>query len=129
MLEDIVEHDNKTRFSFNTEKTLIRANQGHSINVDVELEEVFPPNFLYHGTAKKYLESINKLGIIPKSRLYVHLSKDIKTAKVVGSRHGEVCILQINAKEMNKDGHKFYLSKNGVYLTKTIPTKYFKIIN
>ena len=93
MLEEIVRTDSKQRYSFNEDKTLIRANQGHSIRVDVELEQKTPSDVLWHGTGEKYVESINKIGLIPKSRLYVHLSKDYETAKTVGSRHGKAgCI-------------------------------------
>lgn len=77
MLEEIVRMDSKQRYSFNEDKTLIRANQGHSIPVDVELEKKIPPDILWHGTGEKYVESINQMGLIPKARLYVHLSKDL----------------------------------------------------
>lgn len=100
MLEKIVKEDSKQRYSFNREKTLIRANQGHSINVDVELEECVPPDILYHGTGIKYCGSINKEGLISKNRLYVHLSKDVETAINVGSRHGEPFVYKIKAKKM-----------------------------
>ena len=83
-LEEIVKTDNKQRYSFNADKSLIRANQGHSIPVDVELEEKEPPEYLYHGTGEKYVTSINEMGLIPKSRLYVHLSQDTETAAKVG---------------------------------------------
>ena len=88
MLEKIVQTDNKQRYSFNEDKTFIRANQGHSIPVDVELKKAIPPEFLYHGTGEKYVASIDKTGLIPKSRLYVHLSGDEDTAVKVGSRQG-----------------------------------------
>ena len=123
-LEQIVATDDKQRYSFNEDKTLIRANQGHSIPVDVELEEVQPPEFLWHGTAKKYEYSIYNSGLIPKSRLYVHLSSDVETAVNVGARHGEVLLLRVDAKTMYQDGYKFYLSKNGVWLTKHVPREY-----
>lgn len=126
MLEEIVRTDEKQRYSFNEDKTLIRANQGHSIPVDVELEEAIPPEFLWHGTAKKYVDSINAIGLIPKSRLYVHLSKDIETAITVGKRHGKVVIYQVASKQMYDNGYKFYLSKNGVWLTKNVPDIYLK---
>lgn len=87
-LEEIVRTDSKGRYSFNEDKTKIRANQGHSINVDVELEEVEPPEILWHGTGEKYVESIRETGLIPKSRLYVHLSDKYTTAVQVGKRHG-----------------------------------------
>lgn len=124
LLEEIVKTDNKNRYSFNEDKTLIRANQGHSISVDVELKEKRPPEFLYHGTGEKYVESIDKIGLIPKSRLYVHLSKDIVTAEQVGKRHGKEVVYQVNADQMYKDGYKFFLSVNNVWLTKEVPVKY-----
>ncbi len=124
LLEEIVTTDNKQRYSFNDDKTLIRANQGHSILVDVELEEVQPPEFLWHGTGVKYEHSICNAGLIPKSRLYVHLSSDVETAVNVGKRHGEVLLFRIDAARMYMDGFKFYLSKNGVWLTKHVPVKY-----
>lgn len=92
MLEEIVRTDEKKRYSFNEDHTLIRANQGHSIPVDVELEHKTPPDVLYHGTGEKYTASIDEIGLIPKSRLYVHLSSDAETAKKVGSRHGRPVI-------------------------------------
>ena len=127
-LEKIVETDDKQRYSFNEDKTLIRANQGHSIPVDVELEEAVPPTFLWHGTGKKYMQDICKIGLIPKSRLYVHLSSDTQTAITVGKRHGEAILFCVDALSMYRDGFKFYLSKNGVWLTKQVPASYLNII-
>ena len=124
LLEEIVSADDKQRYSFNDDKTLIRANQGHSIPVDVELEEVRPPELLWHGTGKKYVNGICDSGLIPKSRLYVHLSSDVETAVNVGRRHGEVVLFRIDAARMYMDGFKFYLSKNGVWLTKHVPVRY-----
>lgn len=126
ILEEIVRTDNKQRYSFNEDKTLIRANQGHSIPVDVELDEAEPPVELWHGTGEKYVSSIDKQGLIPKSRLYVHLSKDTETAVNVGKRHGKPVLYRVKAGEMHRDGYKFYLSKNGVWLTKEVPTKYLE---
>ena len=127
ILKQIVDTDDKQRYSFNEDYTKIRANQGHSINVDVGLEVKQPPDILYHGTSSNYIFSIIKNGINSKSRMYVHLSKDIKTAISVGKRHGKPVVLEINAKRMYKDGIKFYLSKNNVWLTKYVPSKYIKI--
>lgn len=124
MLEHIVATDNKQRYSFNDDKTLIRANQGHSVPVDVELEEVIPPDVLYHGTGEKYSAAIDEIGLIPKSRLYVHLSGDIETAVKVGRRHGKPVIYAVNCKKMHEDGHIFYRSVNGVWLTKRVPGEY-----
>lgn len=126
MLEEIVRTDEKMRYSFNKDKTLIRANQGHSVPVDVELEEKEPPKHLYHGTGEKYVSSIEEKGLIPKSRLYVHLSSDYSTAEKVGARHGKPVIYRIQADEMYRDGYKFYLSVNGVWLTDKVPPQYFE---
>ena len=125
-LEEIVKTDNKQRYSFNEDKTLIRANQGHSVPVDVELPEKEPPEFLWHGTGEKYTESIDKIGLIPKSRLYVHLSGDLETAKIVGKRHGKLVVYKVKSGEMAKDGFIFYQSVNGVWLTKEVPVKYLE---
>lgn len=127
MLEEIVRTDNKQRYSFNDNKTLIRANQGHSIPVDVELEEKEPPEILYHGTASRFLYPIMRDGLKPMSRLYVHLSKDVDTAIKVGKRHGKPVVLKIDAKKMYEDGIKFYLSQNGVWLTKYVDIRYMEI--
>lgn len=123
-LERIVAEDDKKRYSFNDEHTKIRANQGHSVQVDVELKECTPPDILYHGTGRKYIESIKESGLIAKSRLYVHLSSDIETALNVGSRHGEPIAMRINTKSMINDGYKFYRSENGVWLVNDVPYKY-----
>ena len=123
-LEEIVRTDEKQRYSFNADKTKIRANQGHSVPVDVELEAVTPPELLYHGTGEKYVDSIEAQGLIPKTRLYVHLSGDYETAFKVGSRHGRPRIYQVHAGQMAKDGYPFYRSVNGVWLTKAVPPEY-----
>lgn len=126
MLEEIVATDDKQRYSFNEDKTLIRANQGHSVPVDVELEEVLPPKHLYHGTGEKYMAAIEAQGLIPKSRLYVHLSSDYNTAEKVGARHGKPVVYRISAEKMARDGFVFYKSVNGIWLTKEVPSQYFK---
>lgn len=128
VLEEIVRTDQKGRYSFNKNKTLIRANQGHSIPVDVELKEMTPPDVLYHGTATKSLDGIKQNGIKSMSRLYVHLSKDTETATKVGNRHGKCALLEIDTKRMYEDGIKFFLSENGVWLTKFVDWKYIKEI-
>lgn len=125
-LERIVAEDEKQRYSFNEDKTLIRANQGHSIPVDVELKKEEPPEILYHGTATKYEDAIDKEGLIPKSRLYVHLSGDEETARKVGVRHGKLVMYKVKSGEMHKDGYEFFLSVNGVWLTKSVPVKYLE---
>ena len=127
-LEEIVRTDSKMRYSFNEDHTLIRANQGHSIPVDVELEEKTPPDILWHGTGEKYVSSIHAQGLIPKSRLYVHLSADYDTAVKVGSRHGKPVVYTVAAGDMQKAGYQFYQSVNGVWLTKRVPAQFLKKI-
>lgn len=95
-------------------------------NTDVELEEKEPPELLWHGTGEKYVASIDVQGLIPKSRLYVHLSKDEDTAVKVGKRHGKAVLYHVKAKQMHDDGYNFYLSANGVWLTKEVPVKYLE---
>lgn len=126
MLEEIVRTDNKQRYSFNEDRTLIRANQGHSIPVDVELPVTEPPEILWHGTGRKYVESIDQTGLLPKGRLYVHLSQDTETAVKVGSRHGRAVVYRVKSGRMAADGYLFYRSVNGVWLTKEVPVQYLE---
>lgn len=126
MLEEIVRSDDKQRYSFNEDKTLIRANQGHSIPVDVELERVVPLEYLWHGTGEKYTASIDETGLIPKSRLHVHLSGDIETAVKVGKRHGRPVVYRVDSGRMQRDGFEFFQSANGVWLIKQVPVEYLE---
>lgn len=126
-IERIVMEDDKQRYSFNEDKTKIKANQGHSIKVNLELKPIEPPRMLYHGTATRFRDSICKEGIKKQNRQYVHLSKDIETATKVGKRHGELVIFKINSHQMYQDGFKFYLSENKVWLTDYVPIKYLNI--
>lgn len=126
VLEEIVRTDNKERYSFNEDKTKIRANQGHSIQVDVELSVTEPPEILYHGTAERFSASIEAKGLLPQYRLYVHLSPDTATAEKVGRRHGKPVIYLVNAGQMQQDGYTYLLSANGVWLTKIVPAQYLK---
>ncbi|MBE6876717.1 MAG: RNA 2'-phosphotransferase [Ruminococcus sp.] len=123
-LEEIVRTDEKQRYSFNADKTKIRANQGHSIPVNLELKEQIPPEILYHGTAERFLQSISEQGLLHMSRQYVHLSKDEETALKVGKRHGKPYILKVKAGEMHQQGYQFYLSENGVWLTEHVPPEF-----
>ena len=126
ILEEIVRSDSKQRNVFNEDRTRIRASQGHSVQVDVELPVAEPPETLYHGTARRFSASIEAQGLLPQSRLYVHLSPDVETAEKVGRRHGEPVIYLVDAGQMHRDGSLFYLSANGVWLTKTVPAPYLK---
>lgn len=123
-LERIVITNNKQRYAFDEKKQKIRANQGHSIKVDLELTPVTPPKILYHGTAKRFLASIKEKGILKGSRQYVHLSADIETARKVGQRHGQAIILPLDIAQLQKINQPFYLSKNKVWLTNDIPSQY-----
>ena len=124
-LERIVRENNKQRYSFNGDHTRIRANQGHSIQVDVELKEAEPPQYLYHGTATRFFHAIQREGIRKMSRQYVHLSGDFQTAMAVGKRHGIPMVVTINAAAMAQDGVGFYRSENGVWLCEHVEPKYF----
>lgn len=126
MLEEIVQTNNKQRFSFDESHTRIRANQGHSIEVDVELKEAIPPEILYHGTGEKSVVAIDEKGLLPMNRLHVHLSGDEETAIRVGKRHGKPVIYKVKSGEMSRDGYVFYLSVNNVWLTKEVPVKYLE---
>lgn len=129
ILFEIVKGDKKQRYSLNENKDKIRANQGHSISVDVELKSMVPPDILYHGTAIKFLDSIMQQGLLSKNRLYVHLSKDVDTAIQVGQRHGKPVVLSIDCKSMIDQGYVFYLSENGVWLTKNVPVQFINIFD
>ena len=121
---EVVESNDKQRFALNEDQTKIRANQGHSIEVDVELEQAVPPSVLYHGTVAKFIASIKQDGLQKRNRQHVHLSATVDTAIIVGTRRGEAIILEIAAYQMHTDGFQFFLSKNGVWLTDQIPSKY-----
>ena len=123
-LVDCVETNDKQRFAFDVSGELIRANQGHSVEVDLQLEEREPPEFLYHGTVERFLPSILEEGLVRGKRHHVHLSKDVETARKVGARRGKPVILTVDAERMHRDGHKFLLSANGVWLTDAVPPGY-----
>ena len=124
-LREIVATNNKQRYEFSDDMKLIRARQGHSIKVYVELAEAVPPVVLYHGTPKENLPSIMDKGICKMSRNHVHLSDTIETASNVGARKGKAFIvITVNAKQMHEDGYTFFLSRNGVWLTDSVPARY-----
>lgn len=123
-LDYIVENNNKQRFSFNEEGTKIRANQGHSIDVDLGFVPVVPPESLFHGTAASAVDSIFQSGLEARGRQHVHLSADRETAVTVGRRHGRPVVLVIASARMHTDGFRFYQSANGVWLTDRVPVEY-----
>ena len=124
-LRYVVETNNKKRFAFNDDETQIRANQGHSVEVDLGYVEKVPPLFLYHGTATRFLEAIKANGLKKMNRHHVHLSADKQTAINVGSRHGKPVVLVVRAGDMAAAGYAFYQSDNGVWLTDNVPAAYF----
>ncbi|MEL6927404.1 MAG: RNA 2'-phosphotransferase [Cyanobacteria bacterium J06600_6] len=126
-LEDLVEQSDKRRFSFDSTGTLIRANQGHSVVVDLQLQSVFPPEILYHGTATRSLPKIIAEGLNKMRRHHVHLSREINTAWQVAQRKGKPVILEIAAGKMAAAEIKFYLSDNGVWLVDFVEPKYIKL--
>jgi putative RNA 2'-phosphotransferase len=123
-LNTVVAENNKQRFGFDETGTLIRANQGHSTNVELDFESLTPPDTLYHGTATKFLPSILETGIQRMKRHHVHLSSDTDTAAKVGTRHGKLAMLEVNAKAMVEAGFVFYRSENNVWLVDTVPTEF-----
>lgn len=119
-LRQVVAQNNKQRFAFNEDGSRIRANQGHSIAIDLGLSPQTPPDILFHGTSGKSLAAIRETGLRPMKRQHVHLSLDRQTATNVGGRHGKAVVLRVRAKEMAEAGALFYCSENGVWLTETV---------
>jgi putative RNA 2'-phosphotransferase len=123
-LQNVVAGNDKKRFSLSEDGLWIRANQGHSIKVELGYAPTAPPEILYHGTAERFLTSIKQQGLIKGKRHHVHLSADVDTATKVGRRHGKPVVLRIEAGRMSQDGFIFYLSANGVWLTDRVPVQY-----
>ncbi|MEU4118875.1 RNA 2'-phosphotransferase [Kitasatospora sp. NPDC028055] len=123
-LDHIVASNNKRRFGYSPDGLSIRANQGHSVAVDLGLTATVPPPVLYHGTADRHLASIFREGLRPMTRQDVHLSAETETATRVGARHGRPVVLTVNAAAMAAAGHEFRLSENGVWLTDAVPPQY-----
>ncbi|MBE5850288.1 MAG: RNA 2'-phosphotransferase [Lachnospiraceae bacterium] len=114
----------KQRYEFSEDGRRVRAVHGHSVKVDLGYDVVEPPAILYHGTAEKYRDSIEEQGLIKKERQFVHLSEHIEQAKDVGRRHGKLVLYEVDSGKMNKDGHIFYRSTSGVWLTDHVPPQY-----
>jgi putative RNA 2'-phosphotransferase len=126
-LIECVETNDKQRFSFDDTGDLIRANQGHSVEVDLHLQERMPPDVLFHGTVERFLASIMAEGLKKGKRHHVHLSEDLETARRVGARRGKPVILSVAAGRMHAEGFKFYRSANGVWLTNSVPADFLKL--
>lgn len=126
-LNQVVANNDKKRFAFSDDGLRIRASQGHSVDINLGLSPIEPPSILYHGTATRFLESILEHGLTSQSRTHVHLSKSIETAYSVGKRHGSPVVLLIDAHQMFLDGHQFFQSENGVFLTDHVDVKYISV--
>ena len=124
LIEEVVATNDKQRFALSEDGRLIRANQGHSIAVDLGLVPQTPPALLYHGTADKNLPSIMAQGLLPGRRQHVHLSADVETAVKVGQRHGRPIVLKVQTGAMHAAGHLFYKSANGVWLVAAVPASF-----
>lgn len=124
LIEQVVEANNKQRFAISEDGRRIRANQGHSIGVELGLQPLAPPPRLYHGTATRFVDSIRREGLRKRDRQHVHLSADAATAITVGARHGKPVVLIVDAAEMAAAGHAFFRSENGVWLTDAVPAPF-----
>lgn len=128
LIEEVVARDAKRRYAVSEDGSKIRANQGHSVKVDLQLEPAEPPEFLYHGTSQRSVPEILKQGLKPMKRHHVHLSKDRPTALAVGRRYGHPVVLLVKSARMHQAGHIFYVSQNEVWLTDTVPVAYIQIL-
>lgn len=126
LLEEVVAQNDKQRYAFSADGQRIRANQGHSIQIDLGLAPQTPPEVLYHGTAAHSRTSILAQGLLPRTRQHVHLSADVETAVKVGRRHGQPIVLIIQTGQMHRAGHLFYRSENGVWLTAAVPPQFIE---
>ncbi len=128
LIKQVIATNDKQRFSLSEDGQRIRADQGHSIKVDLDLTPKTPPPILYHGTATRFLSSILEKGLQPGQRHHVHLSTDVETATAVGQRYGKPIVLQISAENMYQQGFSFYLSENNVWLTDSVPTNFLSVL-
>jgi putative RNA 2'-phosphotransferase len=122
----VVAENDKQRFAMSEDGSRVRASQGHSLEIDLDLPPVEPPALLYHGTAERFVDSILEHGLLRGSRNHVHLSLDVETATRVGQRHGKPTVLLVAAGVMQRDGRTFFLSENGVWLTEHVPREYLQ---
>jgi putative RNA 2'-phosphotransferase len=129
MLQQVVEYNDKKRFAFNEDGTKIRASQGHSLEVELDYQPQKPPAVLFHGTTERFLDAILEQGLQKRRRHHVHLSPDVETAANVGRRHGKPVVLAVQAARMHAEGHLFFCSANGVWLTEAVPPKYLSTDN
>lgn len=129
LLLEIVATSGKKRFALSQDGSRIRANHGHSIRVDLGLSPQTPPRILFHGTATRFEASIRAQGLVAGSRQYVHLSADRETAIQVGNRYGKPLLLEVEALAMCNRGYEFFMSANGIWLTRAVPAGYLNFPN
>lgn len=131
LIDAVVANNSKQRFAISEDGRRIRANQGHSIDIELGLQPVAPPVRLYHGTATRFVDAIRREGLDKRSRQHVHLSADADTATHVGARHGRPVVLIVHAGAMAAAGHAFFRSENGVWLTDAVPAGFidFKAVD
>ncbi|HVF57699.1 MAG TPA: RNA 2'-phosphotransferase [Pyrinomonadaceae bacterium] len=127
-LEEVVARNDKQRFSFDETGRRIRANQGHSVEVDLQLQASSPPPVLYHGTGERAVKLIEAAGLRKMGRHHVHLSQDVETARKVGARRGRPVVFAVDAVGMSEAGHEFYVTANGVWLVDGVPPRYLRIL-
>lgn len=123
-IKEVIASSDKQRFKISNDGLRVRANQGHSIKIDLELQPVSPPKSLYHGTAYQFVDSISRDGLLRGARQYVHLSSNVEVARFVGQRHGKPIVLQVDSGSMSKQGFSFLLSDNNVWLTEHVPSEF-----
>lgn len=126
--DQVVADNDKKRFTVSEDGVKVRAAQGHSIDVDLKLPDVSPPDVLYHGTAKRFLDTIMEQGLLAMKRHAVHMSLNKETAMATGKRHGDPVVLRIDARRMHEDGFKFQVSDNQVWLTDHVPFEYLDLL-
>lgn len=127
-LKEVVEKNDKKRFSFDASGEKIRANQGHSVEVDLQLKKQTPPARLFHGTATRNASMIREHGLLKMARHHVHLSADTETARTVGMRHGKPLIFEVDTSAMLENGFEFFVSENGVWLVESVPPEFLKVL-
>ena len=127
LLKRVIAQGEKERFALSDDETKIRANYGHSIEVDLDLTPTVPPAQLYHGTARQTLPAIRKEGLRPQSRQFVHLSSTREEATRVGRRHGTPVVLHVDAQELHRAAHTLYRSTDAVWLTERVPPPFLDI--
>ena len=128
LLKEVVETSDKKRFALSEDGTNIRANQGHSVAVDLGLSPITPPDKLYHGTASRFLEAIWAQGLTRRARHHVHLTAKLDVAVSVGQRHGQPVILEVDSLRMHLEGHQFFRSDNGVWLVDAVAAHYLRLM-